>query len=575
MAGWSCAPAPGVAPSSTTTEPFSASTLAPGDSADEILEVVVGIGDHGAPRTLNPFLDGPDTAILDLMAPAVFATGYDIDPETRQPVPDVLDRIPTLANGGLSVNPNGTMDVTVRVDPGAHWADGTRISAADLAFTVETVMDPTLPIRSDLRARYERIVPGSVRASGLELTFRMDIDASVELLFDMILPAHVVDGSDFVADWNENLWVSGGPFVLESYQPGQYLALERNEAYWKVDHPTGDRLPYFDRLVFRFFEPGAGPDPRLLRAFQVQDLDVALMSFPGEVPDDYLAMEREGVRVISAPGMAWEQINFQFGPGNRNGESLNEYLPFRSAVAHAIDHNALADGRGTYPLLSALRVYLPDLAEDPWATYEYDPEETAGLLFSLGESIGEDLFAGEGPRLVVTASSDSTATVAMAGEIVVMLNEAGIGAELQLEDPSLFLGQTLDNGTWDVAAWKFEGSPGRAGAIAFVEMFDPEGLPFVGNNFLRWGTVDSLVSNASTVRYSEIIDELRETIDPTEIDRLLIEAEGLLAAQAVLIPLVVHEQSGAAVWWNRVTGITANPAQSELWNVETWQPPEG
>ena len=536
---------------------------------------MVGVGDYGAPRTLNPFLDGPDTAILDLIAPAVFATGYDIDPETRQPVPDVLERIPTLANGGLSVNTNGTMDVTVRITPGAAWADGMPISAADLAFTVEKVMDPALPIRSDLRARYDKIVPGSVRASGSELTFRMDIDPGVDLLFGLILPAHVVDGSDFVNDWNETLWVSGGPFMLESYQPGQYLALERNESYWKVDAATGARLPYFDRLVFRFFEPGESADPRLLRAFQAQELDVAVMAFPRGTVDDYMDLERDGARVVSAPGLAWEQINFQFGPGNRNDESLNQYVRYRRAVAHAIDHAVLADERGAYPLLSVLRVYLPDLSEDPWAEYGYDPDETAGLLFSLGEDIGEDLFAGDGPRLVITTSSDSTATVTMAGEIVVMLNEAGIGAELQLEDSALFFGQTLDNGTWDVAAWKFQGSPGRSGAVAFVEMFDPEGLPFVGSNFFRWGTVDSLVSDESTARYAEIVDEIRDTIDPMEIDRLLIEAESLLASQVVLIPLMVHEQSGAVIWSNRVTGVTANPAQTELWDVEMWRPPAG
>ena len=576
MGAWSCAPAPGVNPSSTTL-PETTTTFEPGEvvEPDGPSRVVVGIGDHGAPRTLNPFLDGPDTAVLDLMAPAVFATGYDIDPDTRQPVPDVLLEIPTLANGGLSVNRNGTMDVTVRVDPDAVWADGTRISAADLAFTIETVMDPTLPIRSDWRARYEKIVPGSVRPVGLELTFRMDIDPSVELLFDVILPVHQVKGSDFVNDWNDTMWTAGGPFEAESYQPGQHLALARNERYWKVDAATGESLPFLDRLIFRFFDSAGTPDPRLLQAFETRDLDVVLLSLPDAVAGDYLNLEREGAAVVVAPGLAWEQINFQFGPGNRNDESLNRYQRFRAAVAYAIDRNALAERRGTVPLSSMLRTYLPDLTADPWSAYDYDPAEVPGLLYSLGESIGADLFLGAGPRLVITTSSDSTATVAMAGDIVVMLNEAGIGAELQLEDPALFFGETLDNGTWDVAAWRFEGSPGRTGAIALIEMFDPEGLPFVGNNYFRWGTVDSRVSNRSTDRYAAIIDELHETVDPAEIDRLLIEAEEILASQVVLIPLLIHQLSGAVVWTDQVTGVSANPAQSELWDVEWWRRPTG
>ncbi|MCB2224254.1 MAG: hypothetical protein KQH83_08785 [Actinobacteria bacterium] len=556
-------------PTTTTT------TTAPAGSTPGPTELVVGIADHGAPRTLNPFLDGPDTGVLDLLGPAVLATGYDIDPATNEPVPDVLAEIPSVANGGIVVNDNGTMDVTVRVDPAATWADGTPMSGADLAFTIATVTDPSLPIRSDLRDRYAGIVAGSVRATGSQVTFRMKIDADVWLLFDVVLPAHEVGGGDFATDWDRELWVSGGPYVVADYQEGQYLVLERNDRYWKSDPSTGDALPSIDRLVVRFFEPGTTPDPRLLRAFETRDLDVVLTSFGAETRAGYEALASDGARITSLPGPAWEQINFQFGPSNRNPESLNRHLEYRRAVAHAIDRDRLAPQRGTTPLFSALARYAPALGSGAWERYDYDPQETASLLYSLGEDIGSDLFAGSGPRLVLTASGDSPATVALAGEVVVMLDEAGIGAELQLEGPSLFFGQTLDSGTWDVAAWKFAATPGRAGAVAFVEMFDPDGLPFVGDNFLRWGTVDSTVKDEATARYAEIVDELRRTIDPDEIDRLVAEAEELLAEQVVLLPLVVHEESGAVVWTDRVEGVGANPYQSELWDVETWRVPAG
>jgi len=524
---------------------------------------------------LNPFLDGPDTAVLDLLAPALFATGYDIDPVTMDAIPDVLAEIPSIANGGLVVNGGDTMDVTVRVDPAAEWADGTAISAADLAFTIETVLNPALPIRGDLLARYSKIVPGSVRASGGVLTFRMATDASVEMLFDIILPAHILGGSDFVADWNEATWVSGGPFEIESYQPGQYLDLVRNPNYWKADSTTGERLPYLDRLVVRFFEAGETVDPRLLEAFRLRDLDVVLQSFPRDALEDYGGLEGQGAEVVVAHGQSWEHINFQFGPANRNPESLNEYLQFRKAVAYSIDRTALAAERGTYPLSSVLRIYRPDLATDGWAEYEHDLDRAAAMLFDVGEEIGEDLFAGDGPRMVITTSSDSSATVATAGQIVGMLNEAGIAAELQLEGPALFFGRTLDNGTWDVAAWRLTAATGRSGAIALIAMFDPEGLPFVGNNFVRWGTVDSVVKNDSTARYAEIVDLLRATVDPSEIDRLLVEAEQILASELVILPLITHQAVGAAVWADEIIGLTANPAQSELWAVETWRRSDG
>ena len=67
------------------------------------------------------------------------------------------------------------------------------------------------------------------------------------------------------------------------------------------------------------------------------------------------------------------------------------------------------------------------------------------------------------------------------------------------------------------------------------------------------------------------MDALRETVDPGEIDALLAEAESILADELVLLPLIIHEQTGAAVWADEIEGVVVNPAQSTLWNAETWR----
>lgn len=564
-----CAPAAGVLPSTiTTTAPTTAPSTAP--EAETEAEVVVGLGAWGGPRTLNPLLDGPDTAVLDVIAPAVFATGYGVDPETLELVPNVLAEIPTVANGGLVPRTGGVMDVTVRIAPGAVWADGTPITADDLAFTYELAVDESLPIRSDLRNRYALIVPGTMQASGRTLSFRMRTSHQVELLFDVIVPRHEVEGSDFRTEWTEEMWVAGGPFAFESYQPGQYLVLVRNERYWRTDPVTGEGLPRLDRLVLRFFDPADRSDPRLFDTFAQRVLDVAVLKTPS---DDDFAYRRlgTGAELLTAPSLSWDHINFQFGPGNRNVDSLNRHPEFRRAVAHAIDRSVLAAERGTRPLSSVLRGYVPAASTDPWSAYTFDPAETERELFRLGEQLGTDLFAGNGPRMVVSTSDDSPASLAIAGHVAVMLEEAGIAAELQLEDSALLFGETLDNGTWDVAEWKFAGGPGRARAVAFVEMFDPEGLPLVGTNFFRWGTPDSLVDGPAAARYARIVDELRATVDHAEVDRLLAEAEALLAEELVLLPLIVHEMDAAAVWVDEVEGVVVNPGRGALWNVESWR----
>lgn len=568
-----CAPDAGVAPSgqggqavTTTSEPVL--PVAPEDAGT----VVVGLGTAGPPRTLNPLLDGPDTPVLDLITPAVQAVGSRVDGSSMDPVPVLLEAVPSTDNGLIVPRADGTIDVTVRVVDGAVWSDGTPITAEDLAFTYRLATDPALPIRGDLRSRYEQIVPGSVVADGRELRFRMEASLDVELLFDVIVPRHQVEGSDFAEDWNDEMWVGAGPFVFASYQPGQYLEVVRNDRWPGAPGAGEGRL--VERVVFRFFRGDLGVDPRLLRGFETRTLDVVAIPQAEREAAAYRELEREGARVEVAPGRSWLLLSFQFGPSNRNEESLNRHREFRAAVAHAIDRDALAAAQGTAPLWSVLALYRPGLSSDPWADVAFDVERTKGALFDLGEQLDVDLFVGEGPRLVVTTSSESPEVVARTGDLAVMLDEAGIGAELQLEESELLFGRTLDNGTWDTAVWRFTAGPGRAAAVELLAMFDPDGLPFAGYNFFRWGTVDSLVRDADTRRYRELIDELRVSVDRTEVDRLLVEAEQLLADDLVIVPLVADEFVGAAWWGDAVSGVSLDRLVGVTATIGEWRVPD-
>ena len=568
-----CATATGVRPESFTTTTAPAATTVPEATTTTKPSpyggtVVIGVGEGSSPRTLNPLLEGPDLAVLDLISPALFARGWIADPATGEAVAAVLDAMPSLANGLVVDNGDGTIEVTVEVRDDAVWADGVPISGDDLAFTVSVATDPQYPIRSDAADLYAMVIPGSVRPSARGVTLRMQATTAYQGLFAVILPRHDVAGSDFAADWNDTTWVSGGPFVLDEFVPGQLMSLVRNPGYWERSS-RGDLLPYLDRVIFRFYEPGEDADPRVLDAFTVGDLDLVTIASAQERATPY--RDLDGAEVETAPGRVWEFLSFQFGPGNRNALSQNRYLDLRRAVAHAIDRDALAVARGTAPVTSVLGRFGLGAGEGPWSQYVHDLDEVNARLDALSDLIDIDPFAGSGLDVSLTVPADSAASIATAGRVVTMLREAGLDAELQLEESDLFFGPTFDNGSWDVASWGLIAAPGTTAAASLMTAFDPDGLPFVGTNYFRWGTIDSLVSGESIERYRTLVDELRVEIDPSAAEALMVEMEQILADEVVIIPLVVRDDVGVAWWGDRVEGPRLNPVGGIAWNVASWR----
>lgn len=563
-----CASAPGIRPdpaAATTSTPAPTSTATSVVASAYGGTVVVAVGDGGSPRSLNPFLDGPDTAVLDLIGPAVFARGYDIDPITMELVPNVLASIPSVEDGTVEDLGDGTIAVTVGVAAGARWADGEPITGEDLAFTVRVATDPDLPIRADIARRYSGIETGSLVANARSLSFTMRASTDYEVLFDVIIPRHAVEGSAFAEAWNDTMWVGGGPFRFESWIPGQTLELVRNDNYWRTDEDDNP-LPFLDRVIVRFYESGPVSDPRIAEGLAGGDVDLVTLGDGdwGGVGDI------AGVQVLQAAGRSWEYLNFQFGPANRNESSLNRHLRFRRAVAAAIDRSALAAGMATAPLTSALAPYGPGYSATPWDRYPHDAAAARALIGQLGSDLDVDLSIGGGPPVVVTVPDDDPGAAAVAGQIVTMLREAGFQAQLQLEEPGIFYGPTTDNGSWDVSVGRFTAGPGVASAIAFIQIFDPAGLPFVGANFFRWGTIDSVVSGEEVARYAAIAETLRATSDPAEARRLIEEAERILADQVVIIPLIVSGRIGVAFRPGELAGPAINSAEGALWNVAQW-----
>lgn len=489
-----------------------------------------------------------------------------VDGFTLELIPEVVTELPTTSNGGVDVNDDGTMTVRYTIKDEAQWEDGTPISGDDFQFTLDTILDPDLPID---KTTYEDIVSSTAGAKTFEYTLSAPT-LLYELLFakgsdNGLIPKHSVEGSDFVADWNDKMWASAGPFIFSDWAKGEFITLVRNENYWKTDPETGQQLPYLDSVTFKFIPETES----LINAFKAREVDVIQPDPNTEIIETLQALTPDGATVEVLSGPVWEHLNFQFGPGRleRNPNSCNDDPNMRLAVAQTIDKqlivNEILAGQ-VEPLPSHVTAYAPTLSQDSWNQYEFDPAAAAESYAAAVEASGTDC------SVVFSTTSNNDARVKLSELFVGMMSASGIPYENQLEDSQLFFGETLDNGKWDLGEWAWVGTPGLAGLVGIHDVFDPEAPPPDGSNYYRWGTEDSSTINDDTVRFAEVRDAMNATVDDAEVVTLIQEAENLLADNLVIFPLYARLVT-AAVWGDEIGGFKHNPTQaSHTWNIEDW-----
>jgi len=550
------------APADTTT-----TTAAPTTTTTEAFQKAYGgeviIADDQEPPTLNPLVPGGNNFIVAKIAQGWISGINDVDGFTLEQFPVLLTELPTIGNGGLTVNADGTMTVRYTILDEAIWADGTPVSGADFLFTYETVMNPDSQAN---QITYEDIIPESIVAG--DKTFEYTMTAPTvqhEFIFGTVLPKHEVEGSDFVADWNDTAWVSSGPFIVDEWAPGEFVRLVRNDNYWKTDPETGQQLPYLDSVIFTFIPETES----LINAFKAREVDIINPPPATETIEELQALESEGASVEVLAGPIWEHLNFQFGPGavERNPNSCNENINMRTAVAHAINKRLIVDellAGQVEPLDSFVTAYSPTLSQDAWAQYAFDPAAAADAYATAVTETGKTCSS------VFSTTSNNDTRVKLSELFVGMFADAGIPYENQLEDSQLFFGETLDNGKWDLGEWAWVGSPGFSNLVASLDLFDPEAPPPDGSNYYRWGTEDSSVIDDATARYAALRDEANATVDTAELTALIAEGENILADQLVIIPLYSRLDPGAA-WIDKVGGYKHNPTDAgDTWNMEEW-----
>jgi peptide/nickel transport system substrate-binding protein len=194
------------------------------------------------PPSFNPIIvdSGYDALVMELVMLGL----SDIDPNGKV-YPELAAELPTIENGGVVVDDTaGTMKVTWKMRQDVQWADGKPVTANDVIFTYNAIINPEtggwIPGIDNIDSidkvddytftiNYNAIYPGYLTQFGGEQV--------------AVWPAHYCDASQGFAAWDcARKPLSNGPFVLTEWINGDHMTFVRNENYFEKGKPGIDKI---------------------------------------------------------------------------------------------------------------------------------------------------------------------------------------------------------------------------------------------------------------------------------------------------------------------------------------------
>ena len=134
----------------------------------------------------------------------------------------------------------GGKRIRFKLREGLKYSDGTRFSAADVAYTMQQLMDPALHSSTGdaFRSGDGKLTTQVISPSVIEINFPAPV-ANLVNLFDTV--------AILSASSPQKEMAALGPFYIAEHKAGSYLLLKRNPYYWKKD-ADGKQLPYLDAI---------------------------------------------------------------------------------------------------------------------------------------------------------------------------------------------------------------------------------------------------------------------------------------------------------------------------------------
>jgi peptide/nickel transport system substrate-binding protein len=440
-------------------------SVAPAAAADDTTFVV---GMTNEVDSFNPFL-GIEAESYEMWALTYdYMIGYSM--KDMSPQPGLATKWETSDDG---------LTWTFDIRTGVKWSDGEDLTAKDIAYTYNRILDGGPEAASWIS--YLKGVDSVTAPDDTHVVLKLKKpNAVLPLLPIPIVPEHVwknvseEDVKSYAAEPKGGQPVVGsGPFrLVEGTAGGSTYRFEANPDYWQG-------APHVDKVVFRVYK---SEDP-MVQALLKGEIDFAEDISPLQVKS---LQGEQGITAQNGDSPGFDEIAFNTGSiDTGTGKPIGDPNPavldpkFRHALGYALDleqiHTKVYQGAGQFGTTIIPPAY-PDYRWTPPSDeqFTFDLDKAGQLLDEAGYTKGSDglrTMPDGKPlgtlRLAARTESAMDASLNTMNYFKEWLNELGIKSEVVTYESSK-LTDVILQGTFDVFQWGWYVEPDPDSILSYM-----------------------------------------------------------------------------------------------------------
>ena len=422
---------------------------------------------------------------------------------------------------------------TFMLDERAVWSDGTPITAQDVAWTWEAIIEPT-HITGSVKIGLQRFEPPAILDERtIQFTAKEIHWGNIWSIGGLtILPSHWWKEQDF-NKVNYEFPVVSGPYKISKVRESISVLLEKRDDYWAAEDPRGEGFTNFDELEYFFF-----PERNLaFENFNAGNIDLYAVytarTWASETTSEAYQKNwivKQGVENFSPKG-------FQGFAMNLRREKFQD-VRVRTALAHLLDRERM-NATLMFNQYALTHSYFPDLYPEgnPNALIPFDVGKARELLAEAGWKVNEaGKLEKDGKPFVITFLTRS----ATADRFLLIYREAleSVGIELAIE--------RLDWAAWakNMDEYNFDMTWAAWGAGLFK---DPEGM---WHSKFKDQPSGVNITGFADPEVDRLIDSIKEEFDVEVRHDVVREIDAILTSQVPYV-LLWNTDITRLLYWNR------------------------